>query len=108
MVLVQIPSALALVSHFLVSTVSCELVVESLPNFHGYIIGTQQRNWSDFDDLDLIFMVIAVEKLKICDEGTFVFSENNLTSFSQNCGIVIFLISQQKHIFCGEIRKLFI
>ena len=24
-------------------TLSCEVVVESLPNFHGYIIGTQQR-----------------------------------------------------------------
>ena len=32
--------ALASASHFLVCTISYELVVTFLPNFHGYIIGT--------------------------------------------------------------------
>ena len=38
-------------------------------------------SWSDFGDLDLIFKVTAVEKLKIHSWGTSVFSENTITSF---------------------------
>ena len=41
LILVQIPLALA--SHGLVCTISCETVVGFLTNFHGYIIGTEQR-----------------------------------------------------------------
>ena len=47
------------------------------PNFHGYIIGTLE-----FGDLDLIFKVTTVEKLKIHGLGTSIFSENTVTSFS--------------------------
>ena len=36
----------------------------------------------DFGDLDLIFKVTVVEKLKIQGGGTSVFSENIVTSFT--------------------------
>ena len=36
----------------------------------------QKKNWLDFGDPDLIFKVIAVEKLKIRGWGTSLFSEN--------------------------------
>ena len=39
------------------------------------------KNWFDFGDLDLIFKVTAVKKLKIHGVGTSVFSENTVTSF---------------------------
>ena len=39
-VLVRMPLALTSASHFRVCTISCELVIGFLPNFHGYIIGT--------------------------------------------------------------------
>ena len=44
--LVQIPLVLASASapHFLVCTISCESVVEFLPNLHGYKIGREQRS----------------------------------------------------------------
>ena len=71
LVLMRIPlasaSALAsaLASHFFVCRKSYEPVVGFLPNLHGYIIGTLQRNWLDFGDLGLIVKVTAVEKLNI-------------------------------------------
>ena len=40
------------------------------------------KNWMDFGDLDLIFKVTVVEKLKIQGGGTSVFSENIVTSFT--------------------------
>ena len=39
------------------------------------------KNWIDFGELDLIFKVTAVEKLKIHGWGTSVFSENTISSF---------------------------
>ena len=39
LVQIQLASTLALASHFLVCTISCETVVEFLPNFHG------EYNW---------------------------------------------------------------
>ena len=44
LILMQIPLALASALHFLVCTISYEPVVGFLPNPHGYIIGTQQKN----------------------------------------------------------------
>ena len=38
------------------------------------------KNWLDFGDIDLIFKVTAVEKLRIHGWGTSVFSENTITS----------------------------
>ena len=63
----------------LVYTLSCEPVVEFLPNVHGYIIG-HNKICFDFGDLDLIFKVTAVEKLKIQGGETSVFSENTVTN----------------------------
>ena len=39
------------------------------------------KNSLDFGNLDLIFKVAAVDKLKIHGGGTSVFSENTVTSF---------------------------
>ena len=41
--------------------------------------------WLDFDDLDLIFRVTTVEKLKIYGWGKSVFSENTITSLFCFC-----------------------
>ena len=49
------------------------------------------KNWLDFGDLDLIFKVTAVEKLKIHFGGTSVFSENTVTNFLLST--VVFMIS---------------
>ena len=59
--LVWIPLALASASHFLVWTISFEPVVGFIPNFHGYNWNIT-KNWLD---LDLVFKITAVEKLKI-------------------------------------------
>ena len=42
------------------------------------------KNLLDFGDLDFIFKVTAVEKLKIHGWGTSVFSENTITSYPKN------------------------
>ena len=65
-----------------------EPVVGFLSNFHIYNWDIT-KNRFDFGDLDLIFKVTAVEKLKIHGGGTFVFSENTVTNsyFStKRCG----------------------
>ena len=46
------------------------------------------KNWLDFGDLDLIFKITAVEKLKIHGMGT-SFYENTVTSFSLKIGFEI-------------------
>ena len=51
-----------------------------------------------FGDLDLIFMVTAVVKLKICGARTSVFSENTVTSYYK------FFINSEKNFstLCGN------
>ena len=38
------------------------------------------KNWLDFGDLDLIFKVMVVEKLKFHGVGASIFSENSVIS----------------------------
>ena len=46
--------------------------------------GDITKNRLGLGDLDLIFKVTAVEKLKIHGQGTSVFSENTVTSYRLN------------------------
>ena len=69
------------VSVTFVCSISCEPVVGFLPNFHGYNKLWHNKELIRFCDLDLIFKVTAVEKLKIHSVGTSVFSENIVLIF---------------------------
>ena len=67
------------------------------------------KNWLDFGDLDLIFKVTAVEKLKIRGWGTSVFSENTVTSFSKflwKKGKQILIFLDWKQVFFLELNEI--
>ena len=49
------------------------------------------KNWLDFDDLDLIFKVTGVEKLKIQGVRTSVFFENTVSSYRIKLILMAFL-----------------
>ena len=76
-------------------------MVGFLPNFHGNIYLDITKNCLDCGDLDLIFKVIAVEKLKIHGGGTSVFSENTVLVSH------ILMLQMFQHILMKEVFQYF-
>ena len=89
--------------------ISCEPVFGFLSNFLRIYNWDITKNWLDFSDLDLIFKVTAVEKLKIHGGCTSVFSKNPVTIFSYyylflKWGQAIFIYSQMNTFHSSILR----